>query len=99
VTSLSIPQADTTTRDKPITVRQEALIAAIDRGVTALRDLMDIADYSSTSVVKYNLELLAKRGLVTLVPVANGDTLHAYSGHEFCEAWNAAARLAGNTEA
>lgn len=85
--------------DKPLNPRQRALIAAIDSGVTALRELMPLAGYTSTSVVKYNLELLAQQGHITLVPVANGGTLHAYSGTDFCEAWNSAARLAGNADA
>lgn len=85
--------------DKPLTIRQEALIKAIDAGVTALRDLADIADYSSISVVKYNLEQMAQRGLVALEPIANGDGQRAYSGRDFCAAWDAAARLAGNPQA
>lgn len=85
--------------EKPLNPRQLALIAAIDSGVTALRELMPIAGYTSTSVVKYNLELLAEEGYVTLVPVANGVQHAAYSGADFCEAWNSAARLAGNPNA
>jgi hypothetical protein len=59
--------------DKPLTVRQKALIDAIDAGVTALRDLADACDYSSISVVKYNLEVLANRGLVALDSFDNSD--------------------------
>ena len=84
---------------KSLNERQHALIDAIDRGVTALRELMVVTGYTSTSVVKYNLELLAEQGYITLVPVANGDTLHAYSGTEFCAAWDTAARLGGNPNA
>ncbi len=86
----------TITLDKPLTVREKALIAAIDSGVTALRDLMDIADYSSTSVVKHHLEQLASAGLIEMERVANGDRVRAYSGREFCAAWDSACRLAGN---
>jgi hypothetical protein len=89
----------TITHDKPLTVRQEAMIKAIDSGVTALRDLAEIADYSSISVVRYNLELLAERGLVALESFDNSDRLRAFSGVEFCTAWDAAARLAGNPQA
>lgn len=84
---------------KTLNPRQRALITAIDSGVTALRELMTATGYTSTSVVKYNLELLAELGHVTLVPVANGDTLHAYSGVDFCEAWDVAARMGGNADA
>ncbi len=89
----------TITLDKPLTVRERALVDAIDRGITALRDLMEIADYSSTSVVRTHLHDLSNRGLIVLEAVANGDLTRAYSGREFCAAWDAAASLSGNRAA
>lgn len=89
----------TITMDKPLTIREKALIEAIDSGVTALRDLMEIADYSSISTVSVRLDDLASRGLVAMVSIADGDKQRAFSGREFCTAWDAAARLAGNPDA
>ena len=77
-----------------ITWRQQAILNAIEDGYTTLRAIMARAGVSSTSVVKYNLELLAQRGMVAL------DVSGAvYDGADFCAAWDAAARLAGNVEA
>ncbi len=84
---------------KPLTVRQKAMIAAIDSGVTALRDLMEIADYSSTSVAKKHLEQLAERGDAALITYGDAAFTRAFSGHDFCAAWDASARLAGNPDA
>ena len=50
-------------------------------------------------MVKYNLELLAERGDVALEPIANGDSMRAFSGRDFCAAWDSACRLAGNPQA
>lgn len=82
---------------KALNAGQQAIIEAVDAGTTAMRDLMAETGYSSTSVVKYNLERLAELGYVALVP--RGSTLRAYSGRDFCAAWDLAARLCGNPEA
>jgi LexA DNA binding domain-containing protein len=81
----------------PLTDRQRLLIAAIDGGASTLRDLMSACGISSTSVAKHHLELLAKQGHVAMVKGHGG--AQAYSGADFCEAWNLAARLAGNSDA
>ncbi len=89
----------TTTTTTPLTVRQRALLEAIDAGITTLRDLMDVADYSSISTVKHHLDLLAERGMVALETYADSDRVRAFSGREFCAAWDSACRLSGNPEA
>jgi LexA DNA binding domain-containing protein len=78
----------------PLTDRQRLLIAAIDGGASTLRELMAACGISSTSVAKHHLELLAKQGHVALVRGHGG--AQAYSGADFCEAWDAACRLSGN---
>jgi len=82
---------------KPLTTQHELLIAAINRGIGDLRSLQAATGYSSTSVVKYNLELLAERGEVVLL--SRGTQQKVYTGHEFARAWDAAAQLAGNPDA
>ena len=52
---------------KPLTDQQRKLIAAINRGIGSIRDLQAAAGYSSTSVTKYNLKLLAERGEIVLL--------------------------------
>ena len=82
---------------KPLTDQQRKLIAAINRGIGSIRDLQAAAGYSSTSVTKYNLKLLAERGEIVLLQ--HGTQQRVYTGREFARAWDAAAQLAGNPDA
>lgn len=82
---------------KPLTAQQTQLIAAINRGVGDLRSLQAAAGYSSTSVTKYNLKLLADRGEVVLLK--HGNQQRVYTGREFARAWDTCAQLAGNPDA
>jgi hypothetical protein len=84
-------------RPKPLTAPQQELIAAINRGVGDLRSLQRAAGYSSTSVVKYNLELLARRGDVVLL--SHGTQQRVYTGREFARAWDMACKASGNPDA
>lgn len=86
-----------TTDRKPLTAQQTKLIAAINRGVGSLRDLQAAAGYSSTSVVKYHLKLLADRGEIVLL--RNVTQQRVYTGHEFARAWDMACKAAGNPDA
>jgi len=86
-----------TTPIKPLTDKQTALIAAINRGIGDLRRLQAAAGYSSTSVVKYNLTLLAERG--EIVMLKNGNQQRVYTGRDYARGWDAAAALAGNPDA
>lgn len=80
-----------------LTDRQRRILAAIEAGHTTLRDICRAADISSTSVAKDNLEKLALGGHVVLRRGARG--LEVAAGRDFCAAWDAAARLAGNPDA
>jgi len=85
---------------KPLNSQQQLLIAAINRGVGSIRELQKAAGYSSTSVVKYNLNLLAERGEIVMLKASKADsTRRVYTGHEFSRAWDAACQLAGNPDA
>jgi hypothetical protein len=81
----------------PLTPRQRAILAAVEAGHTTTRAIMAAACVSSTSVVQYNLLALAARDLIVLEE--HGVTLRVYSGRDYCQAWDAAARLSGNPEA
>jgi hypothetical protein len=85
------------TTKKPLTTEQTKLIAAINRGVGDLRSLQAASGYSSTSVTKYNLRLLADRGDVVLLQ--RGNQQRVYTGREFARAWDICAQLAGNPDA
>lgn len=66
---------------KPLTDQQTKLIAAINRGVGDLRSLQEAAGYSSTSVVKYHLKLLAERG--EIVMLRHGTQQRVYTGRDY----------------
>lgn len=87
-----MPRKQTETTDQ-----QRLLIAAVNRGIGSIRDLQAAAGYSSTSVTKYNLTLLAERGEIVLLQ--HGTQQRVYTGREFARAWDAAAQLAGNPDA
>lgn len=89
----------TTTTTKPLTIREQALITAIDAGITTLRDLMDIADYTSTSVISARLSDLAERGYVVMETYGHEGFARVVSGRDYCSGWDLAARLAGNPSA
>lgn len=63
-----------------------------------LRALMAKTGRTSTSAVKYQLERLAERGEV-VITYDDHDRMHVENGADFCQAWDMAARLAGNGEA
>jgi hypothetical protein len=62
-----------------------------------MRCIASAADISSTSVVRYNLLRLAEGGHILLRTTSRG--LSIATGNDFCMAWDAAARLAGNPDA
>lgn len=80
-----------------MTPRQEAMLRAIEHGATTVRQIATAAGVSSTSVVAANLQALQASGHVILERGPKGETV--YSGADYCQAWNTAARLAGNAEA
>lgn len=80
-----------------LTERQKAILAAIENGHTTMRAIRDAAGVSSTSVVKSNLEQLAAGGHLVLRQTRRG--LSIATGRDWCQAWDAAARLAGNPDA
>lgn len=80
-----------------LTDRQRRILAAVNAGHLTMRAIMDAADISSTSVVNYNLQLLAEAGLIVLEPASKG--FQVYDGREFCAAWDSSARLSGNPNA
>ena len=86
-----------TTDPKPLNNQQLQLIRAINAGKGRLRDLQAAANYSSISVVRYNLQLLAARGDIILLK--SGQQQVVYTGRDYARAWDAAARLAGNPDA
>jgi hypothetical protein len=80
-----------------LTERQQRILAAIEAGHTTMRRIADAADISSTSVVRYNLLKLAEGDHILLRNTRRG--LAIATGSDFCTAWDAVCRLAGNDEA
>jgi hypothetical protein len=62
-----------------------------------MRCIATAADISSTSVVRYNLLKMAEGDHILLRHTKRG--LAIATGRDFCLAWDAACRLAGNDEA
>lgn len=91
---MSRPKATPTT---PLTDRDRLLIGAINRGEGRLRKLAAASGYASTSAVKAAIARLAENGHIVLLKSPQGERV--YTGREFQQAWDAAARLAGNPEA
>lgn len=87
----------TTTNRKPLNDKQIALITAINRGIGDLRSLQAAAGYSSTSVVKHNLKILAAAGYIVML--RHGTQQRVYTGRDYARGWDAACQLAGNPEA
>ena len=80
-----------------LTEQHAKLIAAINDGVGDIRSLQAVAGYSSTSVVKSQLKVLAEKGEVVLEE--HGNQQKVYTGCEFARAWDAACQLAVNPDA
>lgn len=80
-----------------LTDRQQRILAAIEQGHTELRAIARVANISSTSVVKNNLERLAAGGHLVLRSTRRGTAI--YTGRDYASGWDAAARLAGNPDA
>lgn len=78
-------------------IRQRALLAAIESGITTTRALGAAADIRSTSVVAHELRALADQGKVVLEHTSAGDRV--FSGRDYAAGWNAACRAAGNPNA
>ena len=77
--------------------RERAYIRAIEAGHTTVRELAEIVGVTSTSTVARHLRKLEKRGKVVLRRSRYGSA--AAAGRDWCAAWDACARLAGNPEA
>jgi SOS-response transcriptional repressor LexA len=80
-----------------MTKRQHAILQAINAGATSVRAIATAAGISSTSVVSSNLQALEADGHIVMERTPKGEQV--YSGVDYCQAWNAAARLAGNPDA
>ena len=80
-----------------LTPTQTAILAAIESGHTTTRTIAKAAGLASNSNVMRQLTALAVDGYVVLEPGAHG--LEVSTGRDFCQAWDAAARLAGNPDA
>jgi SOS-response transcriptional repressor LexA len=80
-----------------LTDTQQRIIAAIEQGHTTTRAIASAAGLASNSNVSRQLQQLADGGHVVLRHTAHGITVAR--GADFCAAWDAAARLAGNPDA
>jgi hypothetical protein len=80
-----------------LTPTQRKIIAAIEDGHTTTRSIADACNMASNSNVARQLEILASGGHIVLRRGAHGMTVAR--GRDFCVAWDAAARLAGNPDA
>lgn len=85
------------TRQHALTPNQRAILEAVERGHTDLRDICEHTGISSTSVVSYNLKQLAAKGHIVLE--GESKRTRIADGRDFCAGWDAAARLAGNPDA
>lgn len=80
---------------KPLTPKQRALLKAVQtHPAPTIRNLMQKIGSNSTSHVAAMLEQLAARELIVLE--SNGHGLSVWRGDDYAQAWDSAARLAGN---
>jgi hypothetical protein len=84
-------------KNTSLTDNQKAILAAIEAGHTTMRAIAKAGGLSSPSVVKSNLERLAEGGHVLLRRTSYG--MQIATGRDFRTGWDAAARLAGNSDA
>lgn len=80
-----------------LTQTQRAILAAIEAGHTTTRAIAAAAGLASNSNVARHLEALADGGHIVLRHGPRGTTVA--TGRDWCRAWDAAARLAGNPDA
>jgi SOS-response transcriptional repressor LexA len=80
-----------------LTETQQAILKAIEAGHTSTRDIATAAGLKSNSNVARQLELLAEGEHIVLRRGPQGAIVAR--GRDFCMAWDAAARLAGNPDA
>lgn len=77
--------------------RQRLLLAGIRAGYSTIRALGSASGITSTSVVSAELQRLEAAGHIVLERTPHGERV--YDGRDFCQAWDLAAKLAGNPEA
>lgn len=80
-----------------LTDRQRAIITAIEAGHTSTRDIAAVTGLRSNSNVARQLEELAAGGHIVMRRGSQG--MVVARGKDFCQAWDACARLAGNPDA
>jgi len=80
-----------------LTERQQAIIQAIEAGHVTTRAIADATGLRSNSNVARQLEELAACGHIVMRRGPQG--MVVARGRDWCQAWDAAARLAGNPDA
>jgi hypothetical protein len=80
-----------------LTEVQRRILEAIEGNHLSTRAIAQAAGISSTSVVASHLRTLADGGHIVLRRTTHG--LAVARGLDFCTAWDAACRLAGNPDA
>jgi SOS-response transcriptional repressor LexA len=82
---------------KPLTEREQAVIAAVNDGHTSVRAIAQAIGLKSYSNVARYCHRLEERGFIVMRRTRQGKAVA--TGRDFCMAWDAACRLAGNPEA
>jgi SOS-response transcriptional repressor LexA len=80
-----------------LTIRQQAIVDAIEAGHTTTRAIARATGLKSNSDVARQLEELAAGGHIVMRQGPRGATVAR--GADFCAAWDSACRLAGNPDA
>jgi len=80
-----------------MTARQARILQAIEAGHITTRAIAEAAGVSSTSVVAASLQALEADGHLIMERTPSGD--RPYSGRDYCQGWDAAAKLLGNPDA